>query len=89
MVWILCEDKNKIYRLISWSHILVFINTWAIYSANELSVNDYYDTEGGCIVIVRSSLKNETNGYVTSVNINFETGNATDEIGNVWNIYTK
>ena len=59
------------------------------YSANELSVNDYYDTEDGCIVIVRSSLKNEANGYFTSVNINFETGNATDEIGNVWNIYTK
>ena len=32
------------------------------YSANELSVNDYYDTEDGCIVIVRSSLKNEANG---------------------------
>ena len=59
------------------------------YSANELSVNDYYDTEDGCIVIVRSSLQNEANGYFTSVNINFETGNATDEIGNVWNIYTK
>lgn len=59
------------------------------YSANELSVNDYYDTEDGCIVIMRSSLKNEANGYFTSVNINFETGNATDEIGNVWNIYTK
>lgn len=59
------------------------------YSANELSVNDYYDTEDGCIVIVRSSLKNEANGYFTSVNINFETGNVTDEIGNVWNIYTK
>ena len=54
-----------------------------------MSVNDYYDTEGGCIVIVRSSLKNEANGYFTSVNINFETGNATDEIGNVWNIYIK
>ena len=59
------------------------------YSANELSVNDYYDTEDGCIVIVRSSLKNEANCYFTSVNINLETGNATDEIGNVWNIYTK
>ena len=59
------------------------------YSANELSVNDYYDTEDGCIVIVRSGLENEANGYFTSVNINFETGNATDEIGNVWNIYTK
>lgn len=54
-----------------------------------MSVNDYYDTEDGCIVIVRSSLKNEANGYFTSVNINFETGNATDEIGNVWNIYIK
>ena len=84
-------EKNDISIKLNRDEICKIVQQHYIfqYSANELSVNDYYDTEDGCIVIVRSSLKNEANGYFTSVNINFETGNATDEIGNVWNIYTK
>lgn len=58
-----------------------------IYSTNEFRVNEYYDIEDGCSVIVRNDHENEPNVYFTSVDINFDTGNATDELGNQWNIY--
>ncbi len=58
-----------------------------LYSTNEFRVNEYNDIEDGCRVIVRNDHENEPNVYFTSVDINFDTGNATDELGNQWNIY--
>ena len=58
-----------------------------LYSTNEFRVNEYNDIEDGCRVIVRNDHENEANVYFTSVDINFDTGNATDELGNQWNIY--
>lgn len=87
--WEDIEENNKSIK-ISRDEICNIVQQHynSIYSTDKFKVNEYYDTEYGCIVIVRNDHENEPNVYFTSVDINFDTGNATDELGNEWNIYT-
>ncbi len=62
----------------------------SLYNTNEFVVfdTDYTEKDSKAFVIVRTTSKNDANVYFAGVEIDLTTGNARDEFGESWNIYT-